>query len=376
MNIRKKTNEICLPLEIEDYVVQPYSEVSPPKWHLGHTTWFLEELILNKFTENYEFYNRGWRKIYNSYYKGLGEHWVQAERGYLSRPTVKEVYKYREVIEEQVCELLKQNHNPDLLRMVEIANNHEEQHQELLWMDIKSILSVNPNTVAYTNDFPRPFIKENSEWIQIPSGLYEIGMNKFGFAYDNEGPAHQIYLNAYSIASSLVTNREYLSFINDGGYKEPRWWLSMGIDWVNKNKVKAPLYWSNDDGEWWEYTLFGKNKLDLNAPVGHVSYFEADAFARWRGKRLPTEEEFEVAQNDNRTRDLWSWTKSSYEPYPGFKPFPGKLAEYNGKFMCNQYVLKGGCFATPEGHYRKSYRNFFEPHQRWMFSGITLAEDR
>lgn len=374
MQARAKSKDICTPLEIEDYVVQPHHDISPPKWHLGHTTWFLEELILNKFLDDYEFYHPSLRIIYNSYYKGLGEHWDQGERGFLSRPTVKEVYEYRDIIDAKVCDLIDRNSNPEFLRMIEVAINHEEQHQELLLMDIKSILAINPLTVTYSEE-TNPTVKKERKWKHIPAGLYEIGTKKNGFAFDNEGPVHQEYLSDFKISSTLITNGEFLKFIQAGGYTEPKWWLSMGFDWVKKEKIQAPLYWRKVNDEWWEFTLNGSQRLNESSPVSHISYFEADAFARWCGKRLPTEEEFEVSQKDDTSNELWSWTKSSYEPYPGYKPFDGEIAEYNGKFMCNQYVLRGGCFATPRGHYRKTYRNFYEPNQRWMFSGITLAED-
>ena len=372
---RKQTEELCRPLEIEDYVVQPHADISPPKWHLGHTTWFLEELILNKFTDDYQFYNPALRKIYNSYYKGLGEHWVQGKRGELSRPTVKEVYAYRAHIDEKINDLLRRKKNdPQLLRIVEVAINHEEQHQELLMMDIKNIFATNPLNVAYSEKKKIAHQQKDKNWYSFNEGLYEIGSKGDQFSYDIENPRHRKFLHAFKISSSLVTNRDYLEFITDGGYRNPKLWLSKGLDWVNEEKIKSPLYWSFENNKWFEYTLSGKQELDLEAPVMHVSYYEADAYARWRGKRLPTEEEFEVAQLGK--QELWCWTKSPFSPYPGYRPFNGEIAEYNGKFMCNQYVMKGGCFATPEGHYRPSYRNFYEPHQRWMFSGILLAEDR
>lgn len=375
--VRNKTVEICAPLETEDYVVQPCPEVSPPKWHLGHTTWFLEELILNKFSKNYQFYNPTWKKIYNSYYKGLGEHWVQSERGKLSRPLVKEVFNYRQNIENKVQELISRSPgNDELKKAIELAIQHEQQHQELLLMDIKYILGINPEPVTYFPIEMPGYKKAEGKWISFPSGLYEIGAlsSQEKFYYDNEAPRHKKYISAFSICEDLVTNNEYFSFIRDGGYQNPKLWLSKGWDWVNEHKIKAPLYWKEREGQWWEFTLYGQFPLDFNAPVSHVSYFEADAYARWKHKRLPTEEEYEVAFE--KVSPLWSWTQSHYSPYRGFEPFKGEAAEYNAKFMCNQFVMKGGCFATPEGHYRRTYRNFYEPDQRWMFSGITLAEDK
>ncbi len=397
VNTRRQTVALCNPLEIEDYVVQPHADISPPKWHLGHTTWFLEELILNKYVPQYRFYNQEYKKIFNSYYKGLGEHWVQRERGVLSRPLVKEILAYRKNIDDQLKNLIqKKPEDENLKKIIELGMNHEEQHQELLLMDIKFILATNAVDVKYS---PRPLpdftdtskvnLQAKKSWCTHHAGVYDVGAVEENFAYDNEGPRHKKYLEAFRICEQLVTNGEYLAFMEDKGYQRPELWLSMGLDWVKNNKISAPLYWKFKDNEWWEFSLHGKQKINLNHPVSHISYFEAEAFARWSKKRLPTEEEFEIAQKDchqtgNRfhasssstfTSELWCWTKSHYSPYPGFKTFEGEIAEYNGKFMCNQFVLKGGCFATPKGHYRKSYRNFYEPSQRWMFSGISLAED-
>lgn len=398
-NARKKTMALCNPLETEDFVVQPHPDISPPKWHLGHTTWFLEELILNKFQNNFRFYNPHYKKIFNSYYKGLGEHWIQGERGVLSRPLVNEIFQYRQTVDEQIKKLLKENSdNDEIKKIIELAINHEEQHHELLLMDIKYILAVNPIDVTYTplplkEQTSLPIHSAKSAWQFIEEGVYEVGAANDFFAYDNEGPRHKKFLQACKISKKLVTNGEFLDFMNDNGYARPELWLSKGYDWVNQQKIKAPLYWKKIDGDWYEYTLHGLQKLNSDRAVNHISYFEADAFARWCGKRLPTEEEFEVAeslsgQKKSESQDrfhssslntfaseLWCWTKSHYSAYPGFKPFPGKIAEYNGKFMCSQFVMKGGCYATPEGHYRPSYRNFYEPGQRWMFSGLALAED-
>lgn len=389
INTRKKTENLCAPLEIEDYVVQPNGDVSPPKWHLGHTTWFLEELILNKFTAQYKFHHPKLRKIYNSYYKGLGEHWVQEKRGELSRPTVREVYEYRRIIDQQVVELLrKREGEPELYRMIEVAINHEEQHQELLLMDIKQIFAANPLEVRYHTGPLPDLSRTQTKWQEFPAGLYMIGAENEYFFYDNEGPRHQRYVQSFKICNQLVTNREYLQFIEADGYSTPAYWLSKGLDWVNRQKISAPLYWSKENDEWFEFTLYGKHPLLLDAPVCHISYFEADAYARFRGKRLPLEEEFEIAQQgvisspeafhcnttDAFSSQLWCWTSSSYSAYPGYRPFSGEIAEYNGKFMCNQYVMKGGSFATPLGHYRRTYRNFYEPHHRWQFSGLLLAE--
>ncbi len=391
---RKNTLFLCQTLETEDYVVQPMPEVSPPKWHLAHTTWFLEELLLNKYVKHYEFYNDQFRLFFNSYYKSLGEHWIQGERGRLSRPSVNEITDYRKTIEEKILALCHHHRdNHEFIKILELAINHEEQHQELLLMDIKNIFGTNPLGHSYQKNHHDVVSKQNERWISFPEGLYEIGAptNDY-FHFDNEAPRHKVYLNAFSVSDHLVTNGEYLNFINDKGYLQPRLWLSKGWDWIKQNDIHAPLYWSKPNQEWHEYTLYGMNKINLDAPVSHISYFEADAFAKWMEMRLPTEEEFELCETklfgekkwDNslhpknaKTFDsqLWCWTKSHYSPYPGYRPFKGEAEEYNGKFMCNQFVMRGGCIATPRHHYRSTYRNFYEPEQRWMFSGIALAKD-
>lgn len=390
---RASSEEICARLEVEDYVVQPNPEVSPPKWHLGHTTWFLEELILNKFNSQFKFYNEGFRPIFNSYYKSLGPHWRQSERGHLSRPLVKEIFNYRKIIDDQIIGLVSQyRESKEFLDLIELAINHEEQHQELLMMDIKAILAINPLKPAYDSTIVEKHNPTKEKWKLFETGVYEIGTSATEiFHYDNEGPRHKVYIHPFGISEKLVTNGEYLNFIKDGGYTQALLWKSMGLDWVQSQKISVPLYWNKDLSSLSEYSFYGETQLDLNAPVAHINYFEADAFARWMGMRLPTEQEFELASiefplsppnSEYRPLDtgtfnsqLWCWTQSQYSPYPGYRPYEGAINEYNGKFMCNQFVMKGGCFATPYGHYKKTYRNFFEPQQRWMFSGICLAKD-
>jgi ergothioneine biosynthesis protein EgtB len=375
--VRRKSMDLCAPLETEDYVVQPISDVSPPKWHLGHTTWFFEELILKKFVNGYMRYDESFPLLFNSYYKSAGEHWLQSERGNLSRPTVRQVTEYRHHVDGVMTELLKMgDFSTELLHLLEVGLNHEEQHQELLLMDIKYILGCNPAKPAYGDVEEFDQNSAGDKWHEYSESLCEIGHSGESFAYDNEMPRHKHYQEAFAIRESLVTNAEFLNFIEDGGYENPKYWLSLGWDWLNKEKVSHPLYWRNDREQWLEYKLNGEGPLDLNAPVRHVSYFEADAFANWAGLRLPTEHELELhfeAQGSDREH-LWSWSKSHYSAYPGFERFSGKLEEYNGKFMCNQFVLKGGCLATSENHHRHTYRNFFAPEKRWMFSGIRLAK--
>ncbi|MFK7975913.1 MAG: ergothioneine biosynthesis protein EgtB [Halioglobus sp.] len=400
--VRNHSVRLCEPLATEDYVVQPVSDVSPPKWHLAHTTWFFEELLLTTQSPAYERFNNGFATLFNSYYKAAGEHWLQSERGQLSRPTVAEVMAYREHVDSALITLLNTQALPsNALSHLEIGLHHEQQHQELLLMDIKYILGANPFAPVYATDKPQQIHTgtdqpEKSNWHTVPQGLTEIGHCGQEFGFDNESPRHTTYLQGAEICSSLVSNGQFLEFIQAGGYQRPEFWLSMGWEWLNENTVNHPLYWvhDTDNDTWEEFTLYGKNALEHDAPVSHVSYFEAQAFAAWAQARLPTEQELEqfLGQHAhtetvsdkgrmhpwdcNASADqLWCWTSSAYAPYPGFKAYEGMLEEYNGKFMCNQYVLRGGCVATPPGHYRPSYRNFYLPHQRWMFSGIRLAKD-
>lgn len=400
--IREHTTALCTNLKAEDYTVQPSCDVSPPKWHLGHTTWFFEELILVKNVPSYVRFDEQYRYLFNSYYKSAGEHWLQSHRGDLSRPTVDEIKRYRKYVDKHIQILLSQDLvNESVYSFLEIGLHHEQQHQELIMMDIKYIFGCNPLAPTYFDSHFECAQRVESQWCSFTEGLYEIGAEGEGFAYDNEKPRHKSYSYPFVIADNTVTNGEYLSFIEAGGYDRAEFWLSLGWDWLKQHDIKSPLYWREIEGQWYEFTLYGLMKLDLNAPVTHVSYFEADAYANWVGMRLPTEQELEIymhADSVNLNQNLvnaetigqlimhprnskarfgqvWCWSKSHYSGYPGYKPYQGMLTEYNGKFMCNQFVLKGGCVATPAGHYRHSYRNFYQPHQRWMFSGIRLAKD-
>lgn len=392
--VRKETIQICENLEIEDYVVQPCPEVSPPKWHLGHTTWFFEELILKRHSKSFSRFNKDYSVLFNSYYKSAGKHWLQADRGTLSRPTVEKIQTYRNYVNEEITNLLSTTEpSQEISSLIELGLHHEQQHQELLYMDIKYILGVNPTPPTYfSHPLPRAKKIPNS-WEIFEEGLYEIGHGNLNFSYDNEKPIHKSYLSAFKIRENLVTDGEFLEFINDSGYLNPTHWLSEGWDWVNAHSIKSPPYWYREDKKWFQFTLHGSKELDLNAPLTHISYFEADAFASWAGLRLPTEQEIEIflrksptPEHENshihhpyhageRTGQVWCWTKSHYSSYPGFIKYKGTLGEYNAKFMCNQFVLRGGCIATPRGHYRHTYRNFYGPHQRWMFSGIRVAKD-
>lgn len=390
--VRQKTVAICKPLEIEDYVVQPVAEVSPPKWHLGHTSWFFEEVILSVFLKGFVVFNPHFRTLFNSYYKAVGIHTIQTERGNLSRPTVAEVMQYRQHIDSQLAALFAQSDIPkSCLALIETGIHHEQQHQELLYMDIKRILASNPLPTAYSSTPLEKAPTPAQRWTHFEEGIVETGYDGDAFSYDNEQPRHKSYLYPFAISQCLVTNGDFLAFIENNGYSQAQYWLSQGWDWVTKNHIKHPLYWTLIDGQWCEYTLHGIAPIGLNRPLVHISYFEAAAFAKWKALRLPTEQELEVFLADTETPkaetslhpidaqassgQVWCWTASQYSPYPRFKAFDGVLNEYNGKFMCNQFVLRGGCVTTPENHYRHSYRNFYAPDQRWMFSGIRLAKD-
>ena len=408
--IRMQTEVICHPLEIEDYVIQGMEDVSPAKWHLAHTTWFFETFILLPKMPNYMSYNRTYPKLFNSYYQSLGEPLRRASRGLLSRPTVKDIYAYRHHVDKNLQAYL-QNCSIDTFESIkeifELGLHHEQQHQELLLTDIKYNYSLNQLNFPTYNASANKAILESTialeYFIPMEGGIVSIGFTGPGFSYDNEGPTHKSFLNPYCIANRLVTNGEYLEFIKAKGYQTPSFWLADGWDCINKNHWQAPLYWSNLNDKWCIFTLQGLKEINLNEPVCHVSYYEADAYARWRGKRLPTEIEWEhfthqasveltgnflennhfhPTQATNQPNipqqlfgDVWEWTMSAYSPYPGYQAPQGSLGEYNGKFMCNQIVLRGGSCATSFSHIRPSYRNFFQPDKRWQFSGIRLAED-
>ncbi len=412
--VRQTTEDICQPLEIEDHVIQPITDVSPPKWHLGHTSWFYEAIFLDKHIDNYQPYHPQYAYVFNSYYESLGVRVDRNHRGYLSRPTVKEALQYRGYITDRMCELIESVDEakwPEFSKLLVLAANHEQQHQELLVTDIKYILAVNPLLPGYLEESPaavksRSGQLPNTEFLHFEGGDYDIGYQGEEFYYDNERPVHKVRLDDFKLQNRLITNREYLEFIEDGGYKDFRYWLSDAWETVRTEGWKAPLYWRKIDGDWYEFTMSGLQKLNPEAPLCHVSYYEADAFAQWANKRLPTEAEWEVAarlsgvesdganffdtqnlhpvplstatgqskQNLHQMLgDVWEWTGSAYLPYPGYRKAEGPLGEYNGKFMVNQMVLRGGCCATPRDHIRLSYRNFFYPDACWPFAGFCLA---
>lgn len=373
--VRRRSEKICAPLKTEDYVVQPVVDVSPPKWHLGHTTWFFETFILLPNAKGYTVFDPQYNYVFNSYYESVGARVIRTNRGNLSRPAVEDIMRYRKYVDDAMMDFLEDELSPELQELFILGLNHEEQHQELLYTDIKYILGHNPLFPAYDIHHKDVPVVNNpgAPWLNIRAGVYDIGFAGDGFCFDNELGRHSVYLADYKISTALVTNTEYLDFIQAGGYRDFRYWHAEGWDWVKNNQVTAPMYWYNIDGKWMHYTWQGLQPLMPDAPVTHISYYEAAAYAAWKGQRLPTEFEWEVAAPQLSWGYRWEWCESAYLPYPGFTKAPGAIGEYNGKFMISQMVLRGGSEVTSPNHSRITYRNFFHPSLRWQFTGIRLA---
>jgi ergothioneine biosynthesis protein EgtB len=405
--VRQATERLAAPLSPEDCAVQSMPDCSPAKWHLAHTSWFFETFVLEPTLRDYRHFDPQFRYLFNSYYQTVGTQYQRPQRALLTRPALADVLRYRRHVDEQMQQLFAQGDalGPDLRAVLELGLHHEQQHQELLLTDIKHLFSFNPLHPAYqsapkaNNRLASPLF-----WHRYEEGLYQIGHDDNGFCFDNEQPRHRVFLKAFELASRPVTNREYLEFMQAGGYSTPTLWLSDGWHKVQQDAWQAPLYWQQQDDQWFTHTLNGWLALSLEEPVCHLSYYEAEAFARWSSARLPTEAEWEVTATSlpvvgnfvesgvlhpqaitsissaseapgQMFGDVWEWTQSAYTPYPGYQPSPGALGEYNGKFMCNQLVLRGGSCVSPQSHVRASYRNFFPPEARWQFSGVRLARD-
>jgi len=422
--VRAWTHALTEPLTTEDYVVSSMPDVSPTKWHLAHTSWFFETFVLGPHLDGYRPLDPRYAFLFNSYYVQAGERHCRAQRGLVTRPTVEQVFEYRAHVDEHMLRLIESVDADstegsrgagaaELHELITLGLNHEQQHQELMLTDIKHVLWTNPLRPTYRERHREPSSASDvategaAAWMDVPEGVYRIGSDGGGFAYDNEGPAHRVFLEPFRIATRLATNAEYLAFMHDGGYRRPELWLSAGWDAVRGQGWEAPLYWERSGEEWSIFTLHGTEPVNGAEPVSHVSFYEADAFARWAGARLPTEAEWEVAAANARLDgafaesrlfhphapnagteersgdvlqqlygDVWQWTGSQYTPYPGYRPAPGAIGEYNGKWMADQWVLRGASIATPRSHARRTYRNFFHSPTRWQFSGIRLAGDR
>jgi ergothioneine biosynthesis protein EgtB len=407
LQVRAFSMKICATLEPEDCVIQAMPDASPTKWHLAHTSWFFEEFVLKQFFPDYQSLHPQYGFLFNSYYNAVGPFYSRPHRGLLSRPTVKEVFHYRSDIDLLISELIESADEQLLAKLepiIVLGLHHEQQHQELMLTDIKNVFWQNPLRPAFrTGNLKKPQPAPAIKWAQFMEDIYWVGHEGTEFSYDNERPRHRVFVPSFELSSRLVTNAEFLAFMEDGGYRRPELWLSLGWNILKERCWDSPLYWEKRDGKWHTMTLTGMTELVPEEPVCHVSLFEADAYARWCGARLPTEEEWETASSELPIKgnfvegeifhvtplaspvsadkpaqmfgDVWEWTRSSYSPYPGYSPVGGALGEYNGKFMCNQYVLRGGSCATSQSHVRHTYRNFFTPDARWQFMGIRLAKD-
>jgi ergothioneine biosynthesis protein EgtB len=403
--VRHATCALAAPLSAEDCAIQSMPDASPVKWHLAHTTWFFETFVLEPHCRGYRVFEPAYRVLFNSYYNAVGDKHPRPERGMLSRPGLEEVLAYRRYVDKAMLGLLAQEHPAaQVASLIELGLHHEQQHQELILTDVKHLLSRNPLKPAYRKQWPlTPILPREPRWIAFEGGVHRIGHSGPGFCFDNETPAHRVWLNAFQICSQPVTNGDFIDFMHDGGYQRPELWLAAGWDCVTACGWRAPQYWESRDGQWHSFTLHGLVPVDPHTPACHLSFFEAEAFARWSNARLPTEAEWEIAacravRDGNFLEsgalhplalreappqgmlaqafgDVWEWTRSDYGPYPGFRLPAGAVGEYNGKFMSGQYVLRGGSCVTPSSHIRATYRNFFPPAARWQFSGVRLARD-
>lgn len=374
--VRERTVDICKSLTIEDHVVQVAAFASPAKWHLAHTTWFFETFILKPYSPEYKEFHKDFNFLFNSYYNNAGDRVFRANRGNMTRPGVQEIYTYRTYVNEAMLQLIEANEDAALVELITLGMHHEQQHQELLLTDIKYMLGNNPLFPVYdaTASIAKNAKNGQTGFHAVKEGVYNIGFQGDGFCYDNELGAHKVYLHDFRINKGLVTNSEYLQFIENGGYSNFNLWLDEGWAWVQENKIEAPLYWHKINGKWHNFTMTGLKKLSRKAIVKHVSFYEAAAYAEWKGMRLPTEFEWEVASDNIEWGKRWEWTNSAYLPYPKFSKVEGAIGEYNGKFMINQMVLRGASVATSPNHSRKTYRNFFQTDARWQFTGIRLAQ--
>ena len=374
-SIRKYTEDAFKPLAIEDYVAQPIEIVSPPKWNLGHTSWFFETFILKQFQPGYKPFNDEFGFLFNSYYNNVGDRVIRHKRGDLTRPTVKEVYLFRNHVDAAMENFISENKHPEANELIELGLQHEQQHQELFWTDLKYTYSLNPLYPRYEGKLPFQYTQNQtkSNFLKVDEGVYDVGFAGDSFCFDNELNPHKVYLHDFEIASELVTNAEYIEFMEKGGYKDFNCWHDEGWKWVKDHHVSSPLYWNQIKGIWYNYTLEGFVPVDLSAPVTHVNFYEASAYAAWKGLRLPTEFEWEITSERFEWGQGWEWTNSAYLPYPGFHKAEGAVGEYNGKFMVNQMVLRGASVATSPGHSRKTYRNFFHPWESWQFTSIRVA---
>lgn len=383
--VRAHTESLCQNLEAEDLQIQASDFASPAKWHLAHTSWFFETFLLRSYLSGYQEYNPDFNFYFNSYYESVGKRTPRPHRGLMSRPLASDVYAYRVYIDTHMKVLLETGilQQDELKMLFELGLQHEQQHQELLLTDIKYALSLNPvapqvyelyeNKATATDQESGGRKDAGGDWVQITEGIYEIGAQGESFSFDNEHPRHRTFVESYAISKKLVTNGEYLEFMRQDGYADFRYWHADARPWLSENEISAPLYWIKKEGVWFHYTLGGLTELNMGAPVTHISFYEAFAYAEWAGMRLPTEQEWEIASGGFNWGERWEWTNSAYLPYPGYTHAAGALGEYNGKFMVNQHILRGASIATPAGHSRNTYRNFFNPPLRWQFTGIRLA---